>query len=154
MKMVSVLASLMLLSGAGSAGVALAGCGDPQVTGEQLAQLLPGRYACAPDSRPEWGWKFQELHLADQNTLRDYKRGPGHATDPSMDVGTWAIVGDKVEYSYTDASGSSGPYAHTVHNGGSGSYSVCQGGNEVATLQDDGGSGCRAGATTSVIFGD
>ena len=141
----------MLLAGAGLSGVALAACSDTPVNGDQLAVLLPGRYACAADSRPEWGWKFQELHVA-SNTLRDYKRGPGHATDPSKDVGTWAIVDDTVRYSYTDASGSSGPYTHTVHDSGGGAYSICQGGAEVATLQDDGGSGCTAGGKTSVTF--
>ena len=151
MRVASVLASLMLLAGAGISGGALAACSDTQVNGAQLAELLPGRYACAADSRPEWGWKFQELHVA-PNTLRDYKRGPTHATDPSKNVGTWAIVGDSVQYSYADASGSSGPFAHTVHDSGGGSYSVCQGGVEVATLQDNGGSGCTAGGRTSVVF--
>ena len=26
----------------------------------ELALLLPKRYACAADARPEWGWKYQE----------------------------------------------------------------------------------------------
>ena len=151
MRIASVLASLMLLAGAGISGGALAACSGTQVNGAQLAELLPGRYACAADSRPEWGWKFQELHVA-PNTLLDYKRGPAHATDPSKKVGTWASVDETVQDSYLDGSGSSGPYTHTVHDSGEGAYSICQGGSEVATLQDNGGSGCTAGGKTSVTF--
>lgn len=108
MKPSFLFAGLVLLSGVAAPGVAFAGCGDTQVTGDQLALLLPGRYACAADERPEWGWKYQELHLA-SGTLRDFKRGLRDSVDPSKDVGNWRIVGDAVEYSYLDASGSSGP---------------------------------------------
>jgi hypothetical protein len=151
MKPSFLFAGLVLLSGVAAPGVAFAGCGDTQVTGDQLALLLPGRYACAADERPEWGWKYQELHLA-SGTLRDFKRGLRDSVDPSKDVGNWRIVGDAVEYSYLDASGSSGPFPHTVHGNGLGAYSICKGGSEVASLQDDSGNGCVAGGATTMVF--
>lgn len=151
MKPSTFFAGLVLLSGVAAPGVVLAGCGDTQVTEAQLALLLPKRYACAADARPEWGWKYQELHL-ESGILRDYKGGPGNAVDPSKDVGSWRIAGDAVHYSYLDASGSSGPFVHTVHGDGLGGYSICSGGSEVARLQDDTGGGCAAGGGTSTVF--
>jgi hypothetical protein len=145
MKPFPFLAGLVLLSGVAAPGVVLAGCGDTLVTEAELALLLPKRYACAADARPEWGWKYQELHL-ESGILRDFKRGSGDPVDPSKDVGTWRIVGDAVHYSYQDASGSSGPFMHTVHGDATQGYSICSGGSEVARLQDDLGGGCTAGA--------
>lgn len=84
-------------------------------------------------------------------SLQDYKKGPGHAVDPSKTVGTWSVSGDTVQYSYVEGGTTSGPFSHTVHNSGGGAYSVCQSGAEVATLQE-GSNGCVAGGVTSTVL--
>lgn len=79
-----------------------------------LSALLTGRTVCATLGGDRW----QERHAAG-GALVDYKRGPGHAVDPTKQVGTWAASGSGantvVTYSY--AGGSS--YAFTVCTNGS-----------------------------------
>lgn len=77
-----------------------------------LSNLLTGRTVCASLGGDRW----QERHVAG-GALIDYKRGPGHAVDPTTQVGTWATSGAVgntiVTYSYTGGSS----YAFTVCTG-------------------------------------
>jgi hypothetical protein len=142
-----VVTGLILL---GAPAVAMAACtGNTRQNFNQLVGLLPGKYVCSKHGGNDWQW--QELHVgaagSTSGDLLDYKKGPTDKVDPSKVVGTWAITQQgntaRVTYNYT-AFGSAGPYAHTVHSNGNGTYSFCGQGNQevVATLQT-GTTGCH-----------
>lgn len=75
----------------------------------------------------------------------DFKKGPSDPVDPTKQVGTWSVSGTDsntvVIYTYTDASGSSGPYSFTVHSSGV-NLSFCNGNAEVVAATLKLGPGC------------
>lgn len=87
-----------------------------RVTGNAIATALEGKTVCA--SAPN-GDSWQELHRAD-GTLAEYAQGPGHAVDPSHDVGSWQRNGNLVEYTYPG----SPPYSFELWVSGS-TYYFC-----------------------------
>lgn len=70
---------------------------------DTLQTLLTGRTVCAALGGDRW----QERHVGG-GALRDYKKGPTDAIDPTKQVGTWATSGSGgntiVTYSYTGGS--------------------------------------------------
>lgn len=141
MKKTITVAGLLALGFLSIPTQAFAACtANTKMSVAQLTALLPGKVVCA---RNGLEWKWQELHVgapgATSGALIDYKKGPNDPVDPSKNVGNWQIAGNgnnaTVVYSYT-AFGAAGPYSHTVHDNGNGTYSFCGGGPEVvATVQ-------------------
>ncbi len=133
---------------AGLAGAASAACSAPAATQVSdvaaLTTLLQGNTVCVPTTTvPTMTW--QELHSGGNGgPLIDYKRGPGHATDPSETVGTWLVTGNSggqravVTHNY----GSGGSYTYTVWNNGNGTHSFCSGAPEVTARIKPGGGAC------------
>jgi len=149
MKKMSVVAGLFALGALAISGQALAACtASTKMSFTQIRATIPGKYVCSKQGGADWKW--QELHVGTAGTsvtgaLIDYKKGPTDKVDPSKTVGNWAIAGQgnnaSIVYRYT-AFGSAGPYTHSVHNNGDGTYSFCGTGPEViATLQN--GPGCN-----------
>ncbi len=86
--------SLALVMAGLSANAFAQSCACPAGTGTrlnqtQIANVLSGNTVCV-GSAPTW--QAQEQHLVG-GVLTDYKRGAGHPTDPTAQVGTWAISG-------------------------------------------------------------
>lgn len=100
-------------------------CTCPAGTGNrlnqvQIAAVLSGNTVCV-GSAPTWN--AQEQHIVG-GVLNDYKRGAGHPTDPTAQVGTWAISG-------------TGGNAAVVYNYGGTQYSygVCSTGQTASANQ-------------------
>lgn len=112
-------------------GQAMAVCsGNSRLNQTQLSTVLGNKTVCV-GSAPTW--TAQEFHSgATSGSLIDYKRGPGHAVDPSATVGSWAIAGSgnnaTVTYSYTGGS----TYSWEVFDNGGGAFSFCSGGSSGA----------------------
>lgn len=91
-----------------------------------VTQLVGGKTLCAARGNERW----QEQHRDGPNSgdLWDYKRGPGHPTDPTAKVGTWSA-----------ANGANSSLTHTY---GSTSYSwlVCQAGATYSLVSTGSGS--------------
>lgn len=118
MKCLSIVAGLVALGGLSMSGLASAGCpGQPTA-----ATVLSGRTTCV--TKPN-GDRYQEFHAA-SGELIDYKRGPGHATDPSKKVGTWSASGNDVVYNY----GPGQQYRYTVHRAGNSNNFCLKGSGE------------------------
>ncbi|MEP6587728.1 MAG: hypothetical protein ABJA84_03090 [Polaromonas sp.] len=123
-------------------GEAMAACSGNSLSVAQLNTLLTGNTVCSPSSAP---FNWQELHQAG-GALIDYKRGPGHAVDPSETVGSWAVAGNnagnnaKVTHNY----GSGGSYTYTVYGSGvvNTPHSFCGSGPEIVTRIKSGGGAC------------
>ena len=129
------------LAMAGLHSAAMAACKQPSTrvsTSTALSTLLTGKTVCVPSSKPGWTWEWQELHQA-PNILVDYKKGPGHAVDPSKPVGTWTITGTGtagvravVAHDY----GGGQSYTYTVWDNGNGTHSFCSANPEIiATIK-------------------
>ncbi|MDO8959793.1 MAG: hypothetical protein Q7U85_08680 [Rhodocyclaceae bacterium] len=87
-----------------------------------LSTVLAGKVVYVPN-------QWQESHCPG-GQLWDYKRGPGHATDPTSQVGTWSVStnGQEVTYNY----GSGGSYTFTVYkNNSSNTYDFCGSSNVI-----------------------
>ena len=136
----SLLAVVISLGSVGLAGQAAAACASPASTllsHSALLSLVTGRTVCVPNGT-EWQW--QEQHNA-SGALSDYKRGPGHAVDPSETVGSWSVSNKggnaTIEHNY----GSGGTFTYSVWDNNNGTYSFCSGAPEiVATVKT--GPGC------------
>ena len=135
------------MAGSLVSGHAIAACD----TGSRLAAaairtLLGNNTVCVPaSSSPNMTW--QELHVGTTSgALIDYKRGPGHAVDPSETVGSWTVNGTGVGNStVTHAySGGGGTYIYTVHGTGAvdTNHSFCGGPTEIVARVKSGGGAC------------
>lgn len=130
------------------AGQALAVCtGGGRVNATTaLTTLLQNNTVCVPAvTVPTMTW--QELHSGSSggaNNLIDFKRGPGHAVDPSEPVGSWTISGNAggnaavVNHNY----GTGGSFTYQVFNNGDGTHSFCSSAPEIVTRVKTGGGGC------------
>lgn len=140
-----ILAASISIVLAGVAGEAAAACTAPSVrvsTLTTLTTLLSGNTVCVPATTvPTMTW--QEEHRAG-NQLWDYKRGPGHATDPSEQVGTWTITatasGGRAQVSHNYGAG--GTYPYTVWDNRNGTHSFCSAGPEIVARIKSGGGPC------------
>ncbi len=93
----------------------------------QIGKLINGNTICVAGAS---GWEYQEQHRAaggsapataamTSGSLVDYKRGPGHPTDPSKVVGSWTISGSfGNNASITHNYGTGGSYTYSVHGSG------------------------------------
>ena len=143
---------LLLAAGVGMAlaslgGQAMATCGAPSVpvsTVASLITLLQGNTVCVPTTTvPTMTW--QELHSgANGGPLIDFKRGAGHATDPSATVGTWLVTGDPAGQRalITHNYGTGGSYTYTVWNNSNGTHSFCSANPEIIARVKTGGGAC------------
>ncbi len=88
----ALVAATGLVAGHASAQIACPG-GTTRITGAALQALINGNTVCAASSSNADTW--QEFHQgAGSGTLIDWKQGPGHATDPTSNVGTWVAGND------------------------------------------------------------
>lgn len=139
---------------AAAAGVALAGlpavssaaCAAPSVrvnTKAAMSALLTGNTVCVPpDIPPPPTMDAQELHQSG-GALIDYKRGPGHAVDPTKQIGTWSVTGSDgrgvfVTYDY----GGGKIYTYAVWKNLDGTNSFCSANPEVKARVKTGGGAC------------
>ena len=144
--------ALLLL--AGLAGTAQAqGCSPSnRLKATEIGALLNGNTICVGGGS---GWEYQEQHRAPgggapasaamtSGALLDYKRGPGHATDPAKVVGSWSISGNfGSSASVTHDYGSGGSYTYSVHGSGAvGSVHMLCGPTTVSALIKPGQGGC------------
>ena len=87
---------------------AIAQCSTGQITNSttpSLAETLIGNTVCVGSSPT---FEHQEIHYgtgAAGSSLWDYKRGSGHAIDPTVPIGTWEVSGNNashiITYTYT-----------------------------------------------------
>ena len=104
-------------------GQAMAACTTAtRLDAAAISALLGGKTVCVPKvTIATMTW--QELHEGTSTSttglLKDYKRGPGHAVDPSQTVGTWTVSanGGGNQATVTQAyNGGGGIYTYSVHS--------------------------------------
>jgi len=130
-------------------GEAMADCSNSTRLGPTaISALLGGNTVCVPVATVD-PMTWQELHTgtatSTTGSLVDYKRGPGHATDPSETVGTWTVNGNGVgNASVTHNYGSGGSFTYEVHGSGvvGTNHSFCGSGPEIVARVKSGGGGC------------
>ena len=125
-------------------GQAIAACTGTNLNATQIGTLLGGNTVCVPAVTVD-PMTWQELHNGSTTgTLVDYKRGPGHATDPSETVGSWSIGGTGSNRTVIHNYGSGGTYEYLIYNNGNGTYSFCpvSGGTEIVARVKPGGGAC------------
>ncbi|MFU2485909.1 hypothetical protein [Thauera sp. WH-1] len=123
MKALKRAAAALAVLGLVGAGQAHAACpSNGQMNQTQLNSTFPGNTVCAVRGSDRW----QEFHQAG-GALIDWKMGPGHAVDPTKQVGSWSVNGTgasaRMVYNY----GSGGTYSYRVVDNGGGAYSFCNG---------------------------
>jgi hypothetical protein len=124
-------AALLAAACAGQAAAQVACPNNANNRVSALSTLVTGRTLCAARAPDRW----QEFHQAG-GALIDWKRGPGHAVDPTEQVGTWSAV-----------NGAASVLTHT-YGGTSFSWLVCQTGNSGNfTLVSTGSSGTISGVS-------
>jgi hypothetical protein len=136
--------STALLIGLALSGVAQAQSGCPcdasatLISGAALPALLGNKMVCGNVGGEQW----QEWHNGSSSgPVVDYKRGPGHSVDPSTTVGTYAVSGNTVTYTYGSQS-----YTYAVCLGNTGRYVFCGaefGGRNITGVRV-GGSGLQS----------
>ena len=132
----SLLLGVMLFLG--FLGSAFAACVDGGTPVTDVAVLLNGKTVChGPVGNRNW----QEFHTSGGGALIDYKRGPGHAVDPSETVGNWSASGGEVSYDY----GNGQVFKYIIYDR-SGSYDFCpvagQGAEVSGAILVSGSNGC------------
>jgi len=127
-------ATILLLS----AGGAMAACPGTPLTGAAISTLLTNNTVCVGTPG---NWEAQELHVSG-GSLVDYKLGPGHAVDPSEQVGTWSV--DAAAGTVTHNYGPGTVYTYKMSANGGTSYSFCStaGAPEVLAKVKTGGGAC------------
>ena len=126
MKITSVMVGVLLLGGLGLAGQAAAVCSGSALDQTQLSTAFSGKTVCAQRAGDRW----QEYHQVG-GALIDWKMGPGHAVDPSKQVGTWSAMSSGLAYNY----GSGGNYTYQVFDNNNGTYSFCNGAEMLVTVR-------------------
>lgn len=119
--------TLVAIVAIGLSGSAFAqSCACPAGTGTQLSNqnqinaVLLGNTVCV-GSAPTWD--AQEQHIGG-GVLRDFKRGAGDPTDPTAQIGNWAVTG-----------GGSNAIVTYTYGGTSYSYGVCSTGTSAVANQ-------------------
>ena len=128
MKISGVMTGVLLLGGVGLAGQAAAACSGTALDVTQLSAKFSGNTVCAQRAGDRW----QEYHQGTgSGDLIDWKMGPGHAVDPSKQVGTWSATNTGMAYDY----GSGGQYTYQVFDNNDGTYSFCNGAEMAVTVR-------------------
>ena len=140
----SLLAVVISLGSVGLAGQAAAACASPStpLNQNELVTLVAGKTVCVPNGT-EWQW--QELHNGSNQqggTLIDYKRGPGHAVDPSETVGSWSVSNKGGNATIEHKYGSGGTFTYSVWNNGNGTHSFCSAAPEIVATVKTTQTGC------------
>lgn len=127
--------ALAVLTGYASAQATCSCTGADQVT--TVSTTLSGNTVCVANG--SGGWEGQEQHKTD-GQLWDYKLGPGHAIDPSEQIGTWTVSGNNVTHSYSGGQS----YTYTMCRvGATASYGFCgTGGTIMASIKPGTSAGC------------
>lgn len=143
----SLVASSVGLLFAAVCGQAFAACDNAsRLDAAQIGALLAGNTVCVPAATVA-NMTWQELHSggATSGSLIDYKRGPGHAVDPSATVGSYTVNGtgggnSSVTHNY----GTGGSFTYTVHGTGvvGSNHSFCAGATEIVGRVKPGGGAC------------
>lgn len=134
-----VLASTMAL--ALVSGEAMAVCsGNGRLNATQLGSVLTNNTVCVP-AVTVTNMTWQELHSSG-GSLVDYKRGPGHAVDPSETVGTWSVIGTGNSATIRHNYGTGGSYDYAVFDNGNGTHSFCSARPEIVGRVKSGGGAC------------
>ncbi len=112
------------------------------LTSTQITALLSANTICAASGSDVW----QEQHRAG-GQLWDYKRGPGHATDPTAQVGTWTInAGSRTSPAGTVTHNYGGASVYTYNVFGTGvvgsSHNFCNAVTSVVGTVKPGQSSC------------
>lgn len=109
-----IIASVVLLAGISGEAMAVDCSSNTRITNAALTALIQGKTVCATLGAEKW----QEYHSGSSggaNNLIDYKKGPGHAVDPTGPVGSWSTSGtgvnSRVNYNY----GPGQVYSYEVH---------------------------------------
>ena len=141
------------IAGSLVSGQAIAACtNNTRLDAAAIRLLLGGNTVCVPTVTPAapTPMTWQELHegtsTSTSGTLTDYKRGPGHAVDPSKPVGTWTVNGSgqgnsTVTHAY---SGGGGTYIYSVHSISTTPpiYGFCGAGPEIVARVKPGNGAC------------
>lgn len=141
---------LSLVAGVANSAAVCPGTGA-SLSRTALATLLVGNTVCV--SNGSGGWLAQEQHLGTglSGVLQDYKRGPGHATDPTTTIpalGSWTISGPAVgqavpsSVTYNYAGGSSFNYRVWVRGANHDFCPVGAGTATEATMKSGTAGGC------------
>ena len=118
-----------VMAGSLVSGQAIAACGNgSRLDTVAINTLLGGNTVCVPSVNAN-PMIWQELHVGSSGgALIDYKRGPGHAVDPSETVGNWTVSsnggGNKATVTHTYL-GAGGSYTYSVHSIGGAIYEFC-----------------------------
>ena len=117
-------------------GQAFAICpGVPNLTTTQIANLVPGNYTCVgafPSAT--WNELLSGSAGSTSGTVTDFKLGPTSPTDPTQQVGTYAISGVDFGVLTYDYSGGGGSFSYTIA-GTTSPYTFCPtGGGAVLTV--------------------
>lgn len=138
---------IVAIAGNLASGHAFAACdAGSRLAAPAIRTLLGNNTVCVPTATiPNMTW--QELHDGvSGGAIIDYKRGPGHAVDPSKTVGAWSVSGTLTTDSFvTHAySGGGGTYSYSVHTISGTNYSFCPigGGVEIVARVQLGGGAC------------
>lgn len=146
MLLAASIGTLLLSAGGQSVAACAPGGGVTAVnTVATLNTLLSGNTVCSPPTASQPNFQWQELHQAG-GALIDFKRGPGHAVDPSETVGSWAATspvpsGARATVTHTYL-GAGGTYIYSVFNNGDGTHSFCGANGTFETRIKTGGGAC------------
>jgi hypothetical protein len=128
-------------------GDAMAVCiGGTRLNAAQITLLLTNNTVCVPAATvPDMTW--QELHSSGSGgDLVDFKRGPGHAIDPSETVGSWSVTANPAgnNATVTHNYDSGGTYTYSVFGSGvvGTSHSFCGSAPEIVGRVKSGGGAC------------
>ncbi|MBK9234589.1 MAG: hypothetical protein IPO19_00425 [Rhodoferax sp.] len=134
MKQVTVLAMSVAAAMLSSAAMAQLACPANTTRVQTLTAVVGGKTMCAASGGDRW----QEWHNgSNAGPLVDYKRGPGHAVDPTETVGTFIAI-----------DGASSRLTHIYSGGGTYSWIVCADAtNTFYTLVSTGGAPTITGVT-------
>lgn len=138
-----ILAAVAGMALASLPAVSMAACAAPAsvrvATAAAMTALLQGNTVCVPKD-PQATMDAQELHQRG-GALVDYKRGPGHPTDPTKQVGTWTVTDGRgvfVIHKYSDRV----QPAYSVWDNKDGTHSFCSDNPEVKARIKIGGGPC------------
>lgn len=130
MKRIAVLGCLVM---AGISTEVMGACNGTRLSVAGLTNALQGNTVCGVPGANYTGSpndRWQEGHIAG-GILNDYKRGPSDPVDPTQVVGNWVVESSgriaTITYNYTGGSS----FTYNVYDHGDGTYSFCEGTNEI-----------------------
>jgi hypothetical protein len=95
--------------------------GGERLTANGLRKMLEGRTVCATAGDTSWSDFHRPAASGSEGELWAYRRGPGHAVDPTARTGSWVIEG----------SARAQPMMTYIYGANRYSHAVCQEGQRV-----------------------